>query len=140
MIKPLATRIRLKPVPDGGKPCARNFPGSGTTGRIVRQALSATLIRLEVERLPTGGDPLWVWSSTTGMTGADVDLRWQAFLGRFDLEHTFRMIKQMLGWTRPKLRTTAAADRWTWLILVAHTQLRLARPLAEDVLGPGNHR
>lgn len=70
------------------------------------------------------------------MTGADVDLRWQAFLRRFDLEHTFRMIKQTLGWTRPKLRTPQAADRWTWLVIVEHTQLRLARPLAEDIRRP----
>ncbi len=100
--------------------------------------IEGTLIRLEVDRLPGGGDPLplWLWSSAVGMTGADVDLRWQAFLRRFDLEHTFRMIKQTLGWTRAKLRTPAAADRWTWLIMVAHTQLRLGRPLAEDVRRP----
>ncbi|GAA2147266.1 hypothetical protein GCM10009760_37940 [Kitasatospora kazusensis] len=99
--------------------------------------LEGTLIRLEVDRLPGGGDPLplWLWS-TTGMTTGDVDVRWQAFLRRFDLEHTFRMIKQTLGWTRPKLRTPQAADRWTWLIVTAHTQLRLARPLAEDVRRP----
>ena len=100
--------------------------------------IEGTLIRLEVDRLPGGGDPLplWLWSSAAGLTGADVDLRWQAFLRRFDLEHTFRMIKQTLGWTRPKLRTPEAADRWTWLIIVAHTQLRLARPLAEDIRRP----
>ncbi|MFJ1709981.1 transposase, partial [Kitasatospora sp. NPDC088346] len=100
--------------------------------------IEGTLIRLEVDRLPGGGDPLplWLWSSATGLTDAGVDLRWQAFLRRFDLEHTFRMIKQTLGWTRPKLRTPAAADRWTWLVIVAHTQLRLTRPLAEDVRRP----
>ncbi|RAJ29172.1 DDE superfamily endonuclease [Kitasatospora sp. SolWspMP-SS2h] len=100
--------------------------------------IEGTLIRLEVDRLPGGGDPLplWLWSSATGMASADADLRWQAFLRRFDLEHTFRMIKQTLGWTRPKLRTPQAADRWTWLIITAHTQLRLARPLAEDVRRP----
>ncbi|MFD5420046.1 NF041680 family putative transposase [Streptomyces sp. NPDC127069] len=100
--------------------------------------IEGTLIRLEVDRLPGGGDPLplWLWSSATDMAGPDADLRWQAFLRRFDLEHTFRMIKQTLGWTRLKLRTPQAADRWTWLIVVAHTQLRLARPLAEDVRRP----
>ncbi|MET9364609.1 NF041680 family putative transposase [Streptomyces sp. NPDC006632] len=100
--------------------------------------IEGTVIRLEVDRLPGGGDPLplWLWSSAIGMTGSDVDLRWQVFLRRFDLEHTFRMIKQTLGWTRPKLRTPQAADLWTWLIIVAHTQLRLARPLAEDVRRP----
>ena len=65
-----------------------------------------------------------------------MDRLWQSFLRRFDLEHTFRMIKQTLGWTRPKLRDPAAADRWTWLVLAAHTQLRLARPLAEDLRRP----
>lgn len=52
------------------------------------------------------------------------------------LEHTIRFAKQTLGWTRPKLRCPAAADRWTWLILAAHTQLRLARPLAVDLRRP----
>ncbi|MGX1474959.1 UNVERIFIED_CONTAM: hypothetical protein RKD50_003767 [Streptomyces canus] len=39
----------------------------------------------------------------------------QSFLRRFDLEHTFRLFKQTLGWTRPRLRSSEAADRWTWL-------------------------
>jgi len=52
------------------------------------------------------------------------------------LEHTFRLFKQTLGWTRPKIRTPEAADRWTWLIIAAHTQLRLARPLAADLRHP----
>jgi hypothetical protein len=54
-------------------------------------------------------------------------------LRRFDIEHTFRLLKQTLGWTCPKLRTPEAADRWTWLILAAYTQLRLARQLAADL-------
>lgn len=39
--------------------------------------IEGTLIRLEVDRLPGGGDPLplWLWSSATGLGGADVDLR-----------------------------------------------------------------
>ena len=61
---------------------------------------------------------------------------WQAFLRRFDIEHTFRFLKQQLGWTRPKLRDPQAADRWTWIIIAAYAQLRLARPLAEDIRLP----
>lgn len=53
-----------------------------------------------------------------------------------DIEHTFRMIKQTLGWTAPRVRHPATADLWTWLIIAAHTQLRLARPLAEDLRRP----
>jgi hypothetical protein len=40
-----------------------------------------------------------LWTSATGATPADVDRWWQAFLRRFDLEHTFRLLKQTLGWT-----------------------------------------
>jgi hypothetical protein len=79
---------------------------------------------------------VWLWSSITGATATEVDRWWQSFLRRFDLEHTFRLLKQTLGWTAPKIRTPQAADRWTWLIIAAHTQLRLARPLAEDLRRP----
>ncbi|CAO0828248.1 hypothetical protein SMICM17S_04716 [Streptomyces microflavus] len=33
-------------------------------------------------------------------------------------------------------RQPAAAGRWTWLVIAAHTQLRPARPLAEDLRNP----
>jgi hypothetical protein len=100
--------------------------------------LEGTLIRLTVQHLP--GDrtpePIWLWSSRTGLPPSDVDRLWQAYLRRFDLEHTFRLFKQTLGWTAPKLRDPAAADRWTWLIITAHTQLRLARTLTTDLRRP----
>ncbi|WP_308258077.1 NF041680 family putative transposase [Pseudonocardia lacus] len=100
--------------------------------------IEGTLIRLQVEHLPGDRDPkpVWLWTSTTAATAADVDRFWQAFLRRFDIEHTFRLLKQTLGWTTPKIRTPAAADRWTWLLIAAHTQLRLARPLAADLRRP----
>jgi hypothetical protein len=79
---------------------------------------------------------VWLWSSITGATAADVDRCWQAFLRRFDLEHTFRLFKQTLGWTTPKIRSPQAAGRWTWIVIAAHTQLRLARPLAADLRRP----
>jgi hypothetical protein len=37
-----------------------------------------------------------------------------------------------LGWTTPRPRHPAQADRWTWLVLAGYTQLRLARPVAGD--------
>jgi hypothetical protein len=100
--------------------------------------LEGTVIRLEVDRLPSGAipKPVWLWHSRTGLTTHEVDLAWQAFLRRFDIEHTFRMLKQTLGWTTPKLRSPAAADRWTWLLLAAYTQLRLARGLVADLRRP----
>ena len=50
-------------------------------------------------------------------------------------EHTFRFFKQILGWTRSKLRDPASADRWTWIV-IANAQLWLARPLAADLRLP----
>jgi DDE superfamily endonuclease len=100
--------------------------------------IEGTLIHLQVEYLPGDRDPkpVWLWCSATGVKPAHVDRLWQAFLRRFDLEHTFRLFKQTLGWTAPKVRTPEAADRWTWLIIAAHTQLRLARHLTEDLRRP----
>jgi hypothetical protein len=100
--------------------------------------IEGTLIRLQVDHLPGNRDPkpVWLWCSVTGASPAAVDRLWQSFLRRFDLEHTFRMFKQILGWTTPKLRDPAAADRWTWIIIACHAQLRLARPLAADLRLP----
>jgi hypothetical protein len=100
--------------------------------------IEGTLIRLQVDHLPGDRDPkpVWLWWSRTGALPHDVDRLWQSFLRRFDLEHTFRLFKQVLGWTAPKIRDPEAADRWTWLIIVCHAQLRLARPLAADLRLP----
>jgi hypothetical protein len=100
--------------------------------------IAGTLIRLQVGHLPgdRSPDPLWLWSSRAGTSAGEVDRTWQAFLRRFDIEHMFRFFKQVLGWTRPKLRDPAAADRWTWLIIACYAQLRLARTLAEDLRLP----
>ncbi|MGO1052907.1 transposase [Crossiella sp. CA198] len=99
--------------------------------------MEGTVIRLHVDRLPGTGTPKpsWLWYSATATTG-QMDRLWQMFLRRFDLEHTFRFLKQTLGWTAPRVRTVEAADRWTWLAIAAYTQLRLARHLVEDLPRP----
>jgi hypothetical protein len=100
--------------------------------------VEGSLIRLTVDRLPgeRHPKPVWLWHSRAALAPAQLDRLWQAFLRRFDLEHTFRLFKQTLGWTRPRVRTGAQADRWTWLIIVAYTQLRLARHLTNDLRRP----
>ena len=100
--------------------------------------VEGTLIRLRVDHLPgqRDADPVWLWSSRAGTTDEEVNRAWQAFLRRFDIEHMFRFCKQQLGWTRPKLRDPAAADRWTWLVITAYVQLHLARDLAGDIRLP----
>src|SRR5262249_32539186 len=93
-----------------------------------------------VDHLPGDRDPkpVWLWSSATGAAPGQVDRLWQAFLRRFDLEHTFRFVKQVLGWTNPKIRNPQAADRWTWLIITAYAQLRLPGPAADHLPPPGH--
>jgi hypothetical protein len=102
-----------------------------------RPLVRGTLIRLEVERLPRftkAPVPLWFWWS--GPIPPDLAEVWQAYAARFSIEHTFRFFKQTLQWTTPKLRSPAAADRWTWLLILAYLHLRLARDAVTDMRLP----
>jgi hypothetical protein len=102
-----------------------------------RPLVRGTLIRLEVERLPRptkAPTPLWFWWS--GPVFPDLAEVWRAYTARFSLEHPFRFFKQTLRWTTPKLRSPGAADRWTWLLILAYVQLRLARDTVADVRLP----
>ena len=102
--------------------------------------IEGTLIRLQVDHLPGDRDPkpVWLWSSAAGAAPAEVDRCWQAFLRRFDLEHTFRLFKQVLGWTAPKIRDPAAADRWTWLIIAATPSSASPARWPPTCAGPGS--
>jgi hypothetical protein len=102
-----------------------------------RPLVRGTLIRLEVDHLPRptkAPEPLWFW--WWGPVLPDLAVVWQAYVARFSIEHTFRFFKQTLKWTTPKLRSPEAADRWTWLLLLAYVQLRLARDHVADVRLP----
>src|SRR5699024_2916303 len=79
---------------------------------------------------------LWLWVAAGASANLDLDVCWRAYLRRFDIEHTFRFYKNTLGWTAPSLCTPEQADRWTWLITAAYTQLRLARTLVDDLHRP----
>jgi hypothetical protein len=100
--------------------------------------VAGTVIRIQVQRLPGDRAPedLWLWHTAPPGTRFDLDLLWKTYLRRFDLEHTFRLLKNTLGWTAPQIRTPEQGQRWTWLILAAHTQLRLARTLTRDLRRP----
>lgn len=102
-----------------------------------RPLVRGTLIRLEVAHLPRPtkpSEPLWFW--WWGPIPPDLTKVWQAYMARFAIEHTFRFFKQTLKWTTPKLRRPEAADRWTWLLLLAYVQLRLARDQVADLRLP----
>jgi len=100
--------------------------------------IRGSVIRVQVEHLPKPTSrttkTLWLWWS--GPDKPDLDLCWRAYLRRFDIEHTFRFVKSTLGWTTPAVCTPDQADRWTWLIVAAYTQLRLARGLVDDLRLP----
>jgi hypothetical protein len=96
--------------------------------------VTGTVIRIQIERLPGGGTPhrpMWLWHA--GPVSLNLVTLFATYQRRFDLEHTFRFLKQDLGWTvfTPMLPTTS--DLWTWLILVAYTQLRLSRKISRDL-------
>jgi hypothetical protein len=102
--------------------------------------VTGTVIRVQVTHLPKpttrATKTLWLWCAGPGPV--DIDTAWRAYLRRFDIEHTYRFVKNTLGWTAPAIRTPAQADRWTWLIVVAYTQLRLARAWSPTTGCPGN--
>jgi hypothetical protein len=119
----------------GLHPKQQRHPGHGSRGP--RPIVRGTIIRVQVERVPARTRPpkvLWLWWAGPG--SVELDLAWRAYIRRFDLEHTVRFAKQILGWTTPRPRHPAQADRWTWLVLVAYTQLRLARAVATDARLP----
>jgi hypothetical protein len=115
----------------GLHPKQHRHPGHGSRGP--RPIVRGTILRVQVERVPAKTRPpkvLWLWWAGPGPL--DLDLVWRAYVRRFDLEHTVRFAKQILGWTTPRPRHPEQADRWTWLVLAGSTQLRLARPVAAD--------
>jgi hypothetical protein len=61
---------------------------------------------------------------------------WRRYVRLFDLEHTFRFLKQSLGWTSLRVRHLEQADRWSWLVLVVYAQLHLARACVADLRLP----
>ena len=90
--------------------------------------IEGTIIEVRVERLPDGRSPhrtMWLWHS--GPHAPDLYVCWRAYLRRFDMEHTFKLMKSQLGWTAARVRHPEQAVRWTWLLIAAYVQLRLAR-------------
>jgi hypothetical protein len=123
----------------GLHPKQQAHPTRGT--RKTRPIVRGTVVLVEVSRLPARPyqpQMLWLWWAGPGTP--DLDLIWRAYVRRFDLEHTLRFCKQRLGWTTPRVRHPEQADRWTWLIVAADTQLRLARAGVADRRLPWERR
>lgn len=106
-------------------------------GRKNLPVLPGTLVHVTVERLPDGRDPhraMWLWHAGPGPLS--LDELWRAYLARFDIEHAFKLLKGTLGLTAAKVRAPEQADRWVRLLMAAHAQLLLARPLADGLRRP----
>jgi hypothetical protein len=103
-----------------------------------RASLYGVVLRVHVTRLPgptRTPQVLWRWwQRGPGATAPRPDLAflWQAYTRRDDIEHRFRFLKQALNWVNPRVRLPEQADRWTWLVAAAATQLRLARGLVAE--------
>jgi DDE superfamily endonuclease len=109
------------------------FKGRGKDLPVLR----GTLIHVTVDRLPDGRDPhrqMWLWHA--GPAPLSLDELWRAYLARFDIEHAFKTLKGTLGLTAPKVRTPEQAGTWAKIVMAAHAQLLLARPLAAGLRRP----
>jgi hypothetical protein len=100
-----------------------------------------TVIRVQVAHLPRrAGAPAPLWLAWIGgPLPTDLLQVWRWYQRRFAIEHGFRFLKQALGWTRVRLRSPQAADRWSWLLAAALWQLWLVRPLVAEVHLPWDH-
>lgn len=91
-----------------------------------------TILRVDVQHLPkptsrTKKTP-WLWVAGPN---PDIETCWRAYLRRFDIEHTY-LRQEHPRLDQPRRAHPEQADRWTWLIVAAYTQLRLARHLVPD--------
>jgi hypothetical protein len=116
-------------------------PGVVGQYRGPRRLAHGTVVRLEVGRLPgrrRTPDVVWLWwqpppgAEPRPPAPEELDVLWRGYCRRVDLEQTFRFMKQALRWVTPRVRLPEQADRWTWLVLAAYTQLRLARGAVAD--------
>lgn len=104
--------------------------------------LPVTLVRVEVAHLPRSNRapaPLWlVWIGAA--EPADLLDLWRWYSLRFTIEQGFRFLKQGLGWSSIRVRQPAAAERWSWVLLLALWELWLARDLVADQRLPWERR
>jgi len=121
----------------GCHPKLQDRTGHGTKGP--SSIMPMTLVLVEGSRLPGRPYPppmLWLWWPGPPGATPDRDLLWRAYVRRsgalWALEHPFRFMKQTRSWHTIRVRHPEQAERWTWLVLAASTQLRLARALVVD--------
>ena len=108
-----------------------------------KQARAVTLSVLRVTRPLAAGskrDPRISWFVFCGQCLPPLPEIAALYRRRYSLEHGYRVDKQDLLWTTPRLRTPEAFDHWTLLVSSVRNQLFLARPLVEGVRQPWESR
>ncbi|MDP9375404.1 MAG: transposase [Chloroflexota bacterium] len=119
----------------GLHPVVRSPLGERTYER--RPHVTGIVIRVTVTRhAGRARTPLELWLWWQGPDAPNRDRVWRSYFRRYDIAQTFRFLKQALNWATPQIRTPAQADRWTWLVAVAYSQLRLARAALPDQRRP----
>jgi hypothetical protein len=101
--------------------------------------VAGTLVRVHVARLPGRSrtpKTLWLWWGGPAGTAPDLALVWRAYVRRFDVEHTIRFRQAGPALDPAPARTPEQADRFTWAVAAAYSQLRLARGLVSDLRLP----
>ncbi|MGA6167989.1 hypothetical protein [Amycolatopsis magusensis] len=96
------------------------------------------MIRLQVQRLPSGAipKPMWLWHSGTGLGQPEVVWPGRRFCAASTSSTPSACSDKPSAAPHRKLRSPEAADRWTWLLITAYTQLRLARELTAELRRP----
>ncbi|MFF3159896.1 transposase, partial [Streptomyces sp. NPDC057910] len=154
-------RPATRPVPDSEVTLAGDRYGAVTirTWNNLHQALSrqgwwsdypkdevlpivrGTVLQVSVERLPHGrsqATDLWLWHA--GPMPTDPAVLWMAYMRRFDQEHFHGFAKGHLGLGAAQLGSAQSVDRWITLVIIAYTQLSLARYLVDDLRRPWQPR
>jgi hypothetical protein len=99
------------------------------------EIVEGTLIRRD-KTYPNGRTQVW-WLWWAGPADTfDLGRLADDYRHRFTIEHGFRFDKQDLSWTRHTPIDPDQAERWSWLVAFAYTQLHLARPLVADLRLP----
>ena len=116
----------------GLHPKQQNHPTAGT--RKPRADRPRHLVLVEVSRLPARPYPpqvLWLWWAGPGSPDLDAALAGVCPPLRPGAHAALLQAERSAG-RRPRVRSPEQADRWTWLVVAAYTQLRLARPWVAD--------
>ena len=89
---------------------------------------------IQVERLDENAVPKSrpLWLAWVGIEMPTLCTLWRLYLRRFGVDHWYRLAKQRLHWTLPKLSTREQCERWSDLLPLMTWQLWLARDIVTD--------